>query len=98
VTVDASAAAATPARLSALPVEHLRPIHDPAHGSGVGLPLYEVGHAWDCERHYAVLGREDQALRDEAGARGAKAVDAPSQPCGYITRGAACVSVGRHGT
>jgi hypothetical protein len=44
-----------------------------AHGSGVGLPLYEVGHAWDCERHYAVLGREDQALRDEAGARGAKA-------------------------
>jgi hypothetical protein len=49
------------------------------------LALYEVGHAGHCEGDYAMLWRENQAFRNEAGARRAEAGDAASKARCYIT-------------
>jgi len=52
---------------------------------GLRLALYEVGHAWHCEGDYTVLRRENQAFRNETGARRAEAGDAASEARCYIT-------------
>ena len=51
-------------------------------GQGLGCRCMKSAMPGTVNATMPYSGAKIQALRDEAGARGAKAVDAPSQPCG----------------